>query len=59
MPDVLQDHINKMGIPLLGVVPPDEELAALELAGRPLIELNNQSLAVTAVADIMNQLQTT
>ncbi len=58
VPDVLQEHIDKMGIPLVGVIPPDEELAALELAGRPLIELNNQSLAVTAVADIMTQLQT-
>jgi CO dehydrogenase maturation factor len=55
VPDVLQEHIDKMGIPLLGVVPPDEELAALELAGRPLIELNNESLAVTAVAEIMAQ----
>jgi CO dehydrogenase maturation factor len=56
VPDVLQEHIDKMGIPLLGVVPPDEELAALELAGRPFIELNNESLAVTAVAEIMAQL---
>ncbi len=56
VPDVLQAHIDKMGIPLLGVVPPDEELAALELAGRPFIELNNHSLAVTAVAQIMTQL---
>lgn len=56
VPDVLQEHIDKMGIPLLGVVPPDEELAALELAGRPFIELNNHSLAVTAVAEIMAQL---
>ena len=59
VPDVLQDHIDQMGIPLLGVVPPDEELAALELAGRPFIELNNQSLAVTAVAEIISQLSIT
>ncbi len=57
VPDVLQAHIDKMGIPLLGVVPPDEELVALELAGRPLIELNGQSAAVTAVANIMVQLE--
>jgi len=56
VPDVLQEHIDKMGIPLVGIVPPDEELMALELAGRPFIELNNQSLAVTAVAKIMAQL---
>lgn len=59
VPDVLQEHIDKMGIPLLGVVPPDEDLAALELAGRPLIELNNQSLAVSAVAEIMAQMNIT
>jgi CO dehydrogenase maturation factor len=59
VPDMLQAHIDKMGIPLLGVVPPDEELAALELAGRPFIELNNESSAVTAVATIMAQLNGT
>ena len=41
---------------LLGVLPPDEELAALEMQGRPLIELSRHATAITAVTAIMQQI---
>ncbi|MCA9921312.1 MAG: AAA family ATPase [Anaerolineales bacterium] len=56
VPEILQTHIDKMGIPLLGVLPPDEELAALEMQGRPLIELSRHATAITAVTAIMQQI---
>ena len=56
VPDILQDHIDKMGIPLLGVLPIDTELAALDLQGRPFTELSNESSAISALTPIMQRL---
>lgn len=56
VPPPLRARIEAMGIPLLGVLPPDGALMALEMAGRPLIGLGEESAAVTAVARIMNQI---
>ncbi|MCP4359591.1 MAG: AAA family ATPase [Chloroflexi bacterium] len=53
IPAALQTHIDKMGIPLLGTLPPDEELVDLEMEGRPLIELPDDSAAYTAVTRLM------
>jgi CO dehydrogenase maturation factor len=40
LPQTLQEEIANIGIPLLGVIPADPELEALELAGQPLIEIS-------------------
>lgn len=53
MPIPLQQCIGQMDIPLLGIVPADDELAAFEFSGRPLIELGDNSPVYTAVADML------
>jgi CO dehydrogenase maturation factor len=45
----LQDEIARIGIPLLGVIPADSELEALELAGQPLIEVKPTSPSYQAL----------
>lgn len=53
MPLPLQETIDKMGIPLLGVVPADEQLAAFEFSGRPLVELGEESDVYQSVAGMI------
>lgn len=57
IPDVLQEHIDKMGIPLLGVLPIDAEITELDLRGRPFTELPNKSAAIKALTNIMEHLE--
>jgi CO dehydrogenase maturation factor len=53
IPDALQEHIEKLDIPLLGTVPADQELSTLEFNGTPLINLGDQSPVYQAVARMM------
>ena len=52
----LQERIDKLGIPFLGVIPSDNELSVLEFDGQPLIELSNNSPVYIAVAQMMDQI---
>jgi CO dehydrogenase nickel-insertion accessory protein CooC1 len=52
----LEEQIGKLGIPLLGVVQADDELAQFETSGRPLVELGNESPVYRAVAEMMKQI---
>ena len=45
-----------MGIPLLGVVPADIELAQFEYSGRPLVELGNDSPVYRAIEAMMGKI---
>jgi CO dehydrogenase maturation factor len=56
MPAPLKARIDAMGIPLLGVVPSDEELMAFEFSGRPLVELGDDSPVYQAIAGMMEHL---
>lgn len=56
IPAPLQARIDQMDIPLLGVVPADEQLMEFEFSGRPLIELGDESPVYTAVARIMEKI---
>ena len=56
VPPMVQDHIDKMDIPLLGVIPTDDMLMAYEFSGRPFTELDNNCAAVMAVTFVMNNL---
>ena len=54
IPDPLQERIDLLDIPLLGVIPADQEFATLEFSGQPLIKLGEESpvfQAVTAMLD--------
>jgi CO dehydrogenase maturation factor len=53
IPEALQERIDTLDIPLLGVVPADGELAQFDSSGRPLVELSDQSAVYQAVAAMM------
>lgn len=55
VPPALQERIDKMDIPLLGVVPADSELTEFEFSGRPLVELDKDSEVFSAVAKILEK----
>ncbi len=53
MPDELKNSIDKTGIPLLGIIPANNELTSMEFSGRPLVELNDDSPVYQAVSGMM------
>jgi CO dehydrogenase maturation factor len=56
IPPALQAEINKLGLPLLGTIAGDEELANFELSGKPLVELGNDSPVYRSVAGMMDKI---
>jgi CO dehydrogenase maturation factor len=56
LPAPLRERVEKLDIPLLGVVPASDEMAELEFDGRPLIELGDNSPVYQAVAGLMRQI---
>jgi CO dehydrogenase maturation factor len=56
VPEPLQAETDKLDIPLLGIVPADEQLATFEFSGRPLVALGDASPVYQAVAKIMGSL---
>jgi CO dehydrogenase maturation factor len=56
IPDPLQERIDLLNIPLLGVVPADDELSKLEYSGRPLLELREESPIYLAVKTMLQQI---
>lgn len=56
IPEALQERIDQLDIPLLGVIPADEELTQLEFSGHPLINLDEHSPVYQAVAKMMKQI---
>jgi CO dehydrogenase maturation factor len=56
IPPALEEQIDKLDIPLLGIVPSDDELTNFEFSGRPLVELGDQSPVYQAVSKIMQQI---
>jgi CO dehydrogenase maturation factor len=56
MPEVFQKRINQLEIPLLGIVPADNDLLEFEFSGRPLVELEDDSPVYQAVAHIVEQI---
>jgi CO dehydrogenase maturation factor len=52
----LSASLDKLGLPLLGIIPADEELSAFEFSGRPLIELGDESPVYQAVAEMMGKI---
>jgi CO dehydrogenase maturation factor len=52
----LRVEVEKMDVPLLGVIPADDDLSAFEFSGRPLVELGDDSPVYRAVVKMMNQI---
>lgn len=56
IPTPLQERIDQLDIPLLGVIPADEELTNLEFSGQPLIALGDDSPVYKAIAAMLQQI---
>ena len=56
IPEPLQQRIDQLDIPLLGIIPADQDLSMLEFGGKPLVELGDQSPVYQAVASMMEKI---
>ena len=56
MPVALTAFTEKLDLPLLGIIPADDDLAAFEFSGRPLVELGDESPVYQAVEEMMRQI---
>lgn len=56
MPATLQEKIDRMDIPLLGVIPASQELMNLEFSGQPVIKLDDSSSVYKAVVKMMERI---
>jgi CO dehydrogenase maturation factor len=56
IPPQLQTQVDRLEIPLLGVVPADGQLAEFEFSGRPLVELADDSPVYLKVSEIMRKI---
>ncbi len=50
----LQKFVDELGVPLLGVIPADGDLAAYEFSGKPLVDLGDDSPVYAVVANMMD-----
>jgi CO dehydrogenase maturation factor len=49
----LQEHINAIGIPLLGVIPHDDQVSEFDASGNPLIQLGDDSTVYRSVSAML------
>jgi len=49
----LKKFVDGLGVQLLGVIPADDDLAAFEFSGKPLVDLGDDSPVYQAVAEMM------
>ena len=56
VPAPIQERIDRLDIPLLGVVPASTDLAELEFSGSPLIQLSDDSEPYQSIADMMEKI---
>ena len=57
LPESMSREIERLGLDLAGVVPYDDVISEYELAGKPLLELPNESAAMKAVCEIAEKLE--
>jgi len=56
LPEAIEEKARKMDIPLLGVVPHAEQIAAFDASGQPLVEVGDESPVCRAVADMLQKI---
>jgi CO dehydrogenase maturation factor len=56
MPNSLNNYINKMDIPLLGIIPADGAITEFEFSGKPLVELGTDSHVYMAIEKTMEKI---
>jgi CO dehydrogenase maturation factor len=52
----IQQLIQKSDLPLLGTIPSDQDISDLDISGRPLIDIRNNSPMFIAISAIMRQI---
>jgi CO dehydrogenase maturation factor len=57
VPAVLQEKIDNMDIPLIGVIPADEELAMVEAEGKPIVRISENSPLYQSLVNIIDSLK--
>ncbi len=53
VPDSVSEAIEKLDVPLLGAIPESDALAALDAVGSPLVDVDDESSAYTAMVSMM------
>jgi CO dehydrogenase maturation factor len=53
-PALLTESAHKIGLPIFGIIPQDEQIAAYDLVGKPITQLPADSAAQAAVRSIVN-----
>jgi len=53
IPVELKESISQVGVPLLGVIPTNDELTTFEYSGRPLVDLDIDSPVYRAVEEML------
>ncbi len=56
VPEALQERIDALDIPLLGVIPADSDLSRFEFNGEPLVDLGDTSPVYQAVSTMLKQI---
>lgn len=56
IPTPLQERIDGLDIPLLGVIPANDEIAALEFSGKPVVQVNGASPVYQLVAEMIDKI---
>ncbi len=56
LPAPLKTQIEEMDVPLLGVIPANDDLASFEFSGAPLVNLGDDSPVYRAVESMMRQI---
>lgn len=51
-----ESFAKNIGIPLLGIIPADDELASFDYTGRPLIELSDESQVYESVVQMLQKI---
>ena len=55
IPPLLQEKIDSINVPFLGIIPMDEEVMKYDFSGIPLVELGDDSLVYQAVEKMLDQ----
>ncbi len=55
LPPQFMETVRGLGVPLAGIVPADPAIAELDVEGRPLVELSDQSAAYQTIVEILER----
>jgi CO dehydrogenase maturation factor len=56
LPGPVQEFVDKLDIPLLGVIPADDDLSDFDFSGKPLLELGDESPVYQAIKGMLEKI---